>query len=213
MNPRLRAAAICAALLCTASPASAQVFGTFSSADILPMNSHQVGVYLNASDKTLGALSQLRLSLYPGVDFGFQGGLARVNFEGKDQVTLRLGTDLKVAVGHAGEGFPFDIAVGGGLGVESSDDYHVLTIMPSAVASRPFPFGQGGSVSPYVGLGISFENVDASSTHETFVSFPLRIGGDVRVVPGLRVSAEFQIPIGDAFNQSFGVLTGVNLPF
>jgi len=214
MKPILRAAALCAAACFgAASPASAQVFGTFASADILPINSHQVGFYLQASDRTLSGLAQLRLSMYPGMDFGFQGGLARVSWEGNDIVTLRLGTDLRVGVANAGEGFPLDIAVGGALGVETSDSYHVLTLLPMAVVSRPFTFGQSGSVSPYAGLGISFANVDANTTRETFVSFPLRLGADVRVVPGLRVSAELQIPMGGAFNEDFGILTGVNLPF
>jgi len=32
-------------------------------------------------------------------------------------------------------------------------------------------------------------------------------------MPGMSLSAEMQIPIGDDFNESFGLVTGVNLPF
>jgi len=217
MRAPARAAAIAAALLAAtalgAAPARAQVYGAFSSAEILPLNGHQAGFYLTASDHTLGGLAQLRMSFYPGIDFGFQGGLARVSFAGGDKTTLRLGTDVRVGLTHAGEGYPLDISVGGGLGVESSDGYHVLTLMPSAVVSRPFAMGENGSIAPYAGLGLSFANVDAGPTQQTFVSLPLRLGADLRIMPGLRLTAEMQIPIGDTFNDSFGVLTGVNLPF
>ena len=110
MKPILRAVALCAAACFgAASPASAQVFGTFASADILPINAHQVGFYLQASDRTLSGLAQLRLSMYPGLDFGFQGGLARVSWEGNDIVTLRsqilcrVESDAVSATGHVGE--------------------------------------------------------------------------------------------------------------
>jgi hypothetical protein len=32
-------------------------------------------------------------------------------------------------------------------------------------------------------------------------------------MPGMSLSAEMQFPVGDGFNESFGVVTGVNLPF
>jgi len=214
MKLKHRAAGPLAALLLfAATPAAAQVFGQLSSAEVLPINGHEAGFFLNASNNTLGGLSQLRLSFYPGIDFGFQGGLSRVSWQGVDRTTLRLGADLRVAVGHSGEGFPYDISVGGALGVETSDNYHVLTLMPNAVVSRSWTLGQSGSIAPYLGLGLSFAHADAGSTNETFVSLPLRLGADLRVMPGMRLSAEMQTPIGDSFNDDFGVLTGVKLAF
>jgi opacity protein-like surface antigen len=213
MKRMLPAAAMIAAALLAAPPATAQVFGQLISAEILPLNGHVAGFYLNASDNALGGLAQLRLSLYPGIDFGFQGGLQRVTWRGTDRTTLRLGADLRAAISHSGEGFPFDIAAGGALGVETSDDYHVLTLMPSGVASRSYTVGQNGSIAPYLGLGISIANVDAGTTRQTFLSVPLRLGANFHVMPGLSLSAEMQLPIGDGFNDSFGVMTGVNLPF
>ena len=207
------AAALIAAAIFAPGPAAAQVYGQLTSAEILPLNGHAAGFYLNASDNTLGGLAQLRMSLYPGIDFGFQGGLQRVSWQGSDRTTLRLGGDLRAAIAHSGEGFPFDIAAGGALGVETSDNYHVLTLMPTGVMSRSLGVGQNGSIAPYLGLGISFANVDAGATRQTFLSIPLRLGADFRVMPGMSLSAEAQIPLGDGFNDSFGVMTGVNLPF
>ena len=213
MKPIFPAAAMLAVALFAAAPASAQVFGQLTSAEILRLNGHEAGFYLHAGDNALGGLAQLRMSLYPGIDFGFQGGLERVSWQGSDRTTLRLGGDLRTAIAHSGEGFPVDIAAGGALGVETSDNYHVLTLMPSGVVSRSYRVGQNGSISPYLGLGISFANVDAGTTRQTFLSVPLRLGANFHVMPGMSLSAEAQLPLGDGFNDSFGVMTGVNLPF
>jgi len=207
------AAAVLAVALLAAGPASAQVFGQLTGAEVLPLNGHQAGFYLGAGDNVLGGLAQLRMSLYPGMDFGFQGGLARVTWEGSDRTTLRLGADLRSAIAHSGEGFPFDIAAGGALAVETSDDYHVLTLMPTGVVSRSYAVGQNGGISPYVGLGISFANVDAGGVRQTFLSLPTRIGAEFHVMPGMRLTAEMQFTMGNGFNDSFGLMTGVNLPF
>lgn len=214
MNRILRALALAAAMLVpAASPATAQVFGQLTSANLVPMGGHEGGFYLNATDNLLGGLAQLRLSFYPGVDFGFQGGIARVTWQGVDRATVRMGTDVRFSLAHSGEGFPVDIAAGGGLGLESSDSYHVLTLMPSGVVSRSFAVGQNGSISPYLGVGISFARADAGTTNQTFLSLPLRLGADFLVMPGLRLTGELNIPIGDTFNDSFGLTTGVTLPF
>ena len=207
-----RAAVVFAVALLAAAPASAQVFGQFSGAEVLPLNGHQAGFYLNAGDNVLGGLAQLRMSLYPGIDFGFQGGLARVTWQGADRTTLRLGGDLRAAVASSGEGFPVDVAVGGALSVETSDNYHVLTLMPTGVVSRSYAVGRNGGISPYLGLGISFANVDAGTTRQTFLSLPARLGGEFHVMPGMILTTELQIPLGNGFNDSFGLLMGINLP-
>lgn len=208
-----RAAVVLAAAFLAAAPATAQVFGQLTGAEVLPLNGHQAGFYLSAGDNVLGGLAQLRMSLYPGIDFGFQGGLARVTWQGSDRTTLRLGGDLRTAIASSGEGFPFDIAAGGALGVETSDNYHVLTLMPTGVVSHSFALGQSGGISPYLGLGISFANVDAGTTRQTFLSLPVRLGAELHVMPGMRLAAEMWVPLGNGFNDSFGLMTGINLPF
>jgi opacity protein-like surface antigen len=212
MKPTLLAAALFLALL-NAAPARAQVFGTLGSAERVPMNGHVVGAYLNATDDVLGMFGQLRLSFYDGIDFGFQGGLSRVSVGGNDRTAVRLGTDVEFMTFRGTGKLPIDVAIGGGLGVESSDDYHVLTLMPSAVASHTFGMGQNGSFAPYVGIGLSFANVDAGNTKETFTSLPIRLGGDLRVMPGVRFVAEMQFGVGNTYTDDFGLATGVNLPF
>jgi hypothetical protein len=207
------AALSAAAILAFAPAAGAQVFGQFTGAEVLPVNGHETGAYLVASDNVLGLLGQLRLSFYPGVDFGFQGGLSRLQFAGGDRTLVRLGSDFKIAVTRVSQGFPVDLALGGALGVESSDDYHVLTLMPQAVASHAYPMGQTMNVTPYLGAGISFRSLDASPTRENNFSIPLRLGADMRVMTGVRVTAELQLHLASSFGDNVGFLTGVNLPF
>lgn len=207
------AALITAALPAFAPAAGAQVFGQFTGADVLPVNGHETGAYLVASDNVLGLLGQLRLSFYPGVDFGFQGGLSRLQYGHSDRTLVRLGGDFKVATARASESFPVDLALGGALGIETSDNYHVLTLMPQAVASRSWPVGQTMSITPYAGTGLSFRNVDAGPTQENNFSIPLRLGADMRVMTGVRVTAELQLQVASSFGDNVGFLTGVNLPF
>ena len=210
----LVAAAISAAALPAFAPAArAQAFGQFTGADVLQVNGHETGIYLVTSDNVLGLLGQLRLSFYPGVDFGFQGGLSRLHYGSSDRTLVRLGTDFKVATARASASFPVDLALGGALGVETSDDYHVLTLMPQAVVSRTWTVGQSMNITPFAGSGLSFRNVDAGPTHETNFSVPLRLGADMRVMTGVRITAELQLQVGSSFGDNVGLLTGVNLPF
>src|SRR6266487_2848480 len=54
------------ALIAATGVARAQSHGPYTSAEILPMNGHVAGAYLQTSDSAVGVLSQLRLSFYPG---------------------------------------------------------------------------------------------------------------------------------------------------
>lgn len=207
-----RAAALVVGLL-VAVPAGAQVFGQLTGAETLPVNGRLFGAYLQSSENVFGLLAQLRLSFYPNVDFGFRGGFARQDFVGGNRTTLRMGTDLKINVAHAGESSPVSLAVGGDLSVETGDDFNVLTVGPSVVASRDLAAGQSLSLAPYVGLGLAFSSVDVGSLNDTDISVPLRIGADLRASDQLHIVAELQLQLWDSFNDDVGFCAGVNLPF
>lgn len=204
------AAAIAIAALTIATPARAQVFGQFTGAATLPVNRHLFGGYLTASENVVGGLVQLRLSFYPDVDFGFQGGLTRFDrgAAGANLSTLRLGTDLRWQTLKQAAGANVDLALGGALGVETGDDFKVVTVGPTAVASRAL-----GPLSPYAGLGILFASVDAFGIRDTDVSIPLRLGTEARLAPEFRITVELQLYVSDRYNDDVGFATGVNLPF
>jgi hypothetical protein len=202
--------ALCVAGLAPA--ARAQVFGQYTPADILAVNTRLFGAYMNFSQNVVGALGQLRLSFYPNVDFGFQGGLSRLDLTEGSKTTLRLGADARFGVAKAATS-RVDVAVGGGLGVETSDNYSVLRLGPSVVASRAFPFSSSASVVPYAGAMLSFASWDVANKSETDFSVPVRLGAELRAIAGVRISAEVQLRIGDDFDDRTGFSAGVNLPF
>ena len=209
-----RLVVLCLALSAmTAAPARAQVFGQFTTAETLPMNGHLFGGYLNASENTLGLLAQLRLSFYPQVDFGFQGGVNRVDFDDADVTTLRLGADFKVQVLRVPDGAGVDFSVGGALGVETGDDVNVLSLGPTAVVSYPFPMGTNGSIAPYAGLGLLFGNLDVPGAEKADFSVPFRFGSEFRFTPEMRLAVELQMRFEDEFSDTVGIVSGVNLPF
>lgn len=206
-------AAVVLAASVSAAPAGAQVFGQLVPAETVPVNGHLFGGYLNASENSVGLLAQLRLSFYPNIDFGFHGGLNRVDLAGDDLTILRVGTDIKFMISRANESLPIDIALSGALGLERGDDFDVLSLGPAIVASRNLTVGANGAITPYAGLGILFNSLTIGDADETDVSFPIRLGTEFRVAPELRIMAELQLLLEDEFNDDIGFVTGVNMPF
>jgi hypothetical protein len=195
------------------SPSSAQVFGQFTPGETLPVNGHLFGAYLHASESFLGVLSQLRLSFYPDVDFGFQGGLTRIEFGSTDVTTIRIGGDIKYLAARSRDGAPVDLAIGAALGVETGDDISILTVGPSLVASRTLSMGSNAGVTPFAGVGLFFSNLDVLGDETTDFVLPFRFGAEFRLAPELRLMTELQFRVKDSFNDDVSFVTGVNLPF
>ena len=212
MKKLLATVALAAALL-PAVPARAQVFGQYVPADILPVNTRTFGAYVDFSENVVGALAQLRLSFYPNIDFGFQGGLSRLDTGPSTKTTVRLGGDLRFGAGTVAKGMPVDLAVGAAIGVQTGDDYTILSLGPEAVASRSFGFTPSASVVPYAGAMLMFSSVDIATVNNTDFSVPLRLGAELRAIPGVRLTGEIQLRLGDDFNDHTGFSLGANLPF
>jgi hypothetical protein len=200
--------------LAQGSAAKATVFGQLTPADVTPVGGHQFGAYLNASENIVGILAQLRLSFYDNVDFGFHGGLTRIDLAGSDVTTLRIGGDLKFLAMRASESFPVDLAFGGAVGVEAGDDINILSLGPYVVASRTLAMGTNGGIVPYGGMGVFFTQSDVGDAiDDNSVAFPLRMGVEFRLAQELRIITELEIPLNDDFRDDIGFSTGVNLPF
>lgn len=201
---------IAAVLMALAHPSHAQTYGQFTTAECVPMGGHMFGGYLNASENFLGLMAQLRLSFYPNVDFGFQGGLTRTDLGTQDITTLRVGADLKCQVAKGGS---MDVAIGGALGVETGDNIHLLTLGPTVTVSRSFGNPTGGGVTPYGGLGLLFTNADIFDHQTTDFAVPFRLGAEFRIAPELRLLGELQLRASDQYSDDVAFVTGVNLPF
>ena len=201
-----------AAILVWSSPSVAQVYGQYTGADLMEPNQRLFGAYAHSSENEAGLLAQLRLSFYPGVDFGFQGGLVRRTVSLGDRTTLRLGGDIKVRVAQDGPDHPVAIAVGGALGVETGDQVNVLSITPTVTLSRSFHMGET-AVIPYARAGIGFSKLSIGDFDDSDFSLPLRFGSEFRVTASLRLAVELQVSVGDRLNDNLGLVGGVNLPF
>lgn len=213
MKLSLRIALAAALAASLAAPAQAQITGQYTSGQVLAPGSHLFGGYLDVSSNVVGLTAQLRLSFFPGVEFGFQGGAARNDATGGARGTVRLGTDVRVATMQSAQGAPFDLALGGELGTETGDNYSVIALGPTAVVSRVARSGSSGGITPYAGLALLFSNRNEHSSTETDFSLPLRFGAEFGLTPAARLMAEAQFRMGDDFRDDFSINVGINAPF
>lgn len=211
----MRSALLAAALgvLLSAAPATASVFGQATGAAPLPMNGHLAGGYLVLSGDALGAIGQLRLSLHPGIDFGFQGGLVRNDIGRASRTSLRVGGDFKARVMAATDASPFDVSLGAALGVDTAEDFTSVAVGPLVVVSRDLLLTSGQRLTPYASAGLLVSRFDLDDDNRNDVSVPLRIGADWGINAGIGLVGELQLNLGDAFRDDVALFAGVNLPF
>jgi len=199
-------------LLAFPTVARAGAFTQHGGAQPLAMNTHAVGANVFSSDDQLGLQGDLRMSIYPGVDFGFQGGLSRLNTDSGDRALLRFGTDVQGEI-RAGKGLPLALGIGGAFGVEVGDDYVVLSVGPEFRLSRTFPLGQSGQVTPYGGMVIAFNRTDVAGVDDVDPAFPVRIGADFETGSGIGFLMEFQLTKPHSFADDFLFSVGARMPF
>lgn len=199
-------------LVLAAGPARAQLPSSYAGATVLPVNSHVFGGYVPISSNAVGALAQLRLSFLQGIDFGFQGGLMRLDRSAGSRTLIRLGTDVKFAIAHAGDARPVDMALGGSLGVLAGDNYNVLSVGPTFTVSRTWQSGSS-SFTPFAGAGLSISTINAGKVDNNDFSIPVRFGAELGISPAARLVAEFTQRIGSDFGDDSEFALGVNLPF
>lgn len=210
---RLHASCAALLLLACARPALAQVQGQFGGATPVAVDQRLFGLYGGFSSHQSDLLAQLRLCFYPGINFGFQGGISHLNAAGHTRTVVNVGGDLKTQVAHESATFPVDIAIGGALGIGSADQFNLFTMGPTAVASRTRTFGSSGELTPYGGLALLFTRSDISGTSSTDASMHLRVGLDVKPNPDFRVVLEVQAPMSDPVDRHAKLVLGANFPF
>lgn len=201
-----------AAGMLQANASAAQVFGQFSGAPPLGVNARLFGAYGSFTKSESELLAQLRLSFYPNVDFGFQGGLSRVSVQDRSRTSVKIGGDFKALVTRGGDSGPFDLSLGAAIGISSAEDFTLLSIGPGMVVSRRLGSG-GASVSPYVGAMLLFTRSDLDNANDTDVSLPLRFGAEYAPNADLRLVLELQVAVSDQVNDDLKLTLGANFPF
>jgi hypothetical protein len=208
----LIAAAVAAGML-SAHAASAQVFGQYGGAQPIPVNTRLFGVYTGFTKSESELLSQLRLSFYPGVDFGFQGGLSRVSVNDNNRTAVKIGGDFKALVMKQGEAHFLDLSLGAALGISSAEDFNLLSLGPQAIASHEFRQGSKATFTAYTGAALLFTRADLNNGNDDDVSMPLRFGAEYRPTPDMRFLVELQVAASDQINDDLKLILGANFPF
>jgi len=208
--------ASCAALIAVACarPARAQVAGQLGGAVPIAVNGHVFGGYVALAKHQALALCQLRLSFYPGVDFGFQGGLHRYDGDGGASSTaVELGGDVRTLVARRSASAPLDVSLGGAIQLGNSDHRSVLAVGPTIAIGRSYTYTGGSELSPYFGAAVLYARSDVNAVSSTDLSFPLRTGLEYRPNADVRLVVELQVPFSDPQGTHPKLLLGANFPF
>lgn len=202
---------LAALLLAAAAPAHAQVQGALSPARVLQPNEHLGAAYLTFDKSSATLLGQLRMSFYPNFDFGFQGGLARIDVDNNTRTSVKLGGDFRAQVAFQSKGSPVDLALGGALGVESADELNQLSIGPQLHISRVLDTGNHWTA--YGGAALLFSRIEVGQESDTDTSCPIRAGMEYAANPYLRLQTEVQLAVSDELRDDFAITFGVLFPF
>ena len=208
-----RVLALCflAGLAGTASPALAQIHGIFNDARVVPVNGHLGAAYLQFDKSSASLMGQLRLSFYPNLDFGFVGGLSRLDVDDDSKTSVRLATDFRGQIATQSSSFPLSITLGAALGVESADGYTLLAVGPTAVASRVLD--QANQWVAYGGASLLLSRSEISGSRNTDTSLPLRAGLQYSPNADIHILSEAQLAVSDELNDDFSFTIGVLFPF
>jgi opacity protein-like surface antigen len=207
----LAAAALALALACAASPALAQVYGIMNDAKVVPVNGHLGGGYLQFDKSSATLMGQLRLSLYPNMDFGFVGGLSRIDIENDNQTSVRLATDFRGQITNQSADFPVSITLGAAIALESADGFSLLSVGPTAAASRVLD--QANQWTATFGASLLLSRSEINGDRNTDTSLPLRLGLQYAPNPDIRIMSEAQVGVSDEIRDDFSLMLGVLFPF
>ncbi len=201
------------ALALAAQPACAQIFAQLTPAQPIPLDTRLGGGFLSFTKSESELLGQLRMSFHPGVDFGFQGGLSRVSVANVNRTSVQLGGDVKAQVARMGPSSPLDFSIGAAIGVNSADDFTVLSMGPTLVMSRTVRIDERASVTPFAGAALLFSRSDLAAGNKTDVAVPLRFGLEYTPLPDFRVLAALQVGVSDEIRDDLKLTLGANFPF
>lgn len=201
-------AALAAGML-QAQAAGAQVFGQYTGARTIGVDTRLFGSYLSFTSKESELMTQLRLSYYPNLDFGFQGGLSRLILPDHNSTAVKLGGDFKALVRKAN----FDFSLGAALGLISAEEFNVLQVGPQAVLSRTFGSAPETGLTAYAAALVLFSRSDIGGTSNSDASTPIRLGAEWAPVKDVRVVVEYQLALSDEITEDHKLTVGANFPF
>ena len=202
---------LAAAGLAAATPALAQVHGTLTEARVVPVNGRLGGAYLQFDPHSATLMGQLRLSFYPNLDFGFLGGLSRIDVNNNTRTSVRLGGDFRGQILTQDAAHPVSVSLGAGLGLESADNFTILSVGPQVAVSRSLDYAN--QWVGYAGASLLLSRIDVGNGNDTDTSFPMRIGLEFHPNPDIRLLSELQLAVSDDIRDDYSFTIGVLFPF
>jgi hypothetical protein len=136
-----------------------------------------------------------------------------VTLSGHSRTAVELGGDVKSLVAKRSETFPVDLALGGAIGVSSAEDFNLMSVGPTVVASRALPLRGSAELTPYAGAALLYSRLDIAGFSTTDVSLPVRAGLEYRPNPDVRLVLELQLPLSDPVHTDPKLVLGANFPF
>ncbi len=112
----------------------------------------------------------------------FTGDFGIADFNGTNDAGLIIGGAMNYQMLRAGADLPFDMVLGGGLGLTIADGFNLLRIPVGVAIGHRFPLEGGFAISPFVHPRLSIDriSVDApgGNISDTETNLDVDIGGN-----------------------------------
>jgi hypothetical protein len=119
--------------------------------------------------------------------------------DGPGDATLILGGSMHVQLTKATNELPFDMVLGGGIGVTTGDGTSLLRIPVGVAIGHRFPLEGRYAITPFVHPRVSINRVSAGSVSNTETDIDLDIGA------GFELTEQMQIRLAAALGDGSGV--------
>jgi len=119
--------------------------------------------------------------------------------DGPGDATLIIGGSIHVQLMKATTELPFDMVLGGGLGITAGDGVSLFRIPVGVAIGHRFPLEGRYAITPFVHPRISINRVSAGSVSNTETDIDLDIGA------GFELSDQMQIRLAAALGDGSGV--------
>ncbi|MEK0431167.1 MAG: hypothetical protein RL139_971 [Gemmatimonadota bacterium] len=134
-----------------------------------------------------------------GLQFTIDGGIVDAEVPGA-ATQLAFGTGLAYQALTATEDLPFDIVLGGGIGITTGET--TTTRIPfGATVGHRFALDQGVAVTPFIAPRLSWNRVAGSGASVSDTDIEVDLGANIEVKP--QVALRFAAIIGD--NNAFAL--------
>jgi hypothetical protein len=119
--------------------------------------------------------------------------------DGPGDATLILGGSMHLQLTKATNELPFDMVLGGGIGVTTGDGTSLLRIPVGVAIGHRFPLEGRYAITPFVHPRISINRASAGSVSNTETDIDLDIGA------GFELNEQMQIRLAAALGDGSGV--------